>query len=102
MSPCSSFDEIITGFRLALGGAQGHFGVIPDLATFGKTVGGGLPLSVVAGRQEVMELMLGGGVVFGGTFNGNPVSLAAAEAILEVLSHDNGAPLAQAIARGRC
>ena len=90
------FDEIITGFRLALGGGQEHYGVTPDLATFGKAIGGGLPLSVVAGRQEVMELMFGGGVAFGGTFNGNPVSLAAAEAALEVLSHDGGAPLAQA------
>ena len=90
------FDEIITGFRLALGGAQGHYDVTPDLATFGKAVGGGLPLSVVAGRQDVMESMYSGGVVFGGTFNGNPVSLAAADATLEVLSHDNGEPLVQA------
>jgi glutamate-1-semialdehyde 2,1-aminomutase len=95
------FDEIITGFRLALGGAQDHYGVTPDLATFGKAIGGGLPLSVVAGRQEVMELMFGGGVAFGGTFNGNPVSLAAAEATLEVLSHGNGAPLAQANRAGQ-
>jgi glutamate-1-semialdehyde 2,1-aminomutase len=90
------FDEIITGFRLALGGAQDYYGVTPDLATFGKAIGGGLPLSVVAGRQEVMELMFGGGVAFGGTFNGNPVSLAAADATLEVLCHNNGTPLARA------
>src|SRR5262249_19430716 len=95
------FDEIITGFRLALGGAQQHYGVTPDLATFGKAVGGGLPLSVVAGRQEVMELMCGGGVAFGGTFNGNPVSLAAADATLEVLCHNNGAPLARANLAGQ-
>ena len=95
------FDEIITGFRLALRGAQSHYAVTPDLATFGKAIGGGLPLSVVAGRQEVMELMFGGGVAFGGTFNGNPVSLAAAEATLEVLSQDNGAPVAQANRAGQ-
>jgi glutamate-1-semialdehyde 2,1-aminomutase len=95
------FDEIITGFRLALRGAQSHYAVTPDLATFGKAIGGGLPLSLVAGRQEVMELMFGGGVVFGGTFNGNPVSLAAAEATLEVLSQNNGAPLVQANQAGQ-
>jgi len=83
------FDEVITGFRMTTGGAQKHYGVTPDLATFGKAVGGGLPLSVVAGRQEILEMAAGGGVAFGGTFNGNPVSLAAAHAALEELS--NGA-----------
>jgi glutamate-1-semialdehyde 2,1-aminomutase len=95
------FDEVITGFRMGIAGAQGFYGVTPDLATFGKAVGGGLPLSVVAGRREIMEQMFGGGVSFGGTFNGNPVSLAAADAALGELAGDGGALLAQANARGR-
>jgi glutamate-1-semialdehyde 2,1-aminomutase len=95
------FDEVITGFRMGIAGAQGFYGVTPDLATFGKAVAGGLPLSVVAGRREIMEQMFGGGVSFGGTFNGNPVSLAAADAALGELSRDGGALLAQANERGR-
>ena len=95
------FDEVITGFRMGIAGAQGFYGVTPDVATFGKAVAGGLPLSVVAGRREIMEQVFGGGVSFGGTFNGNPVSLAAANAALGELSRDGGAPLLQANARGR-
>ena len=95
------FDEIITGFRMSLGGAQSFYNVIPDIATFGKAVAGGAPLSVVAGRREILELMFGGGVSFGGTFNGNPVSLAAAAATLEELSRDNGKALAEANRVGR-
>ena len=95
------FDEVITGFRMGLAGAQGHYGVTPDLATFGKAVAGGLPLSVVAGRRDIMEQMFDGGVAFGGTFNGNPVSLAAAEATLTELSRNNGKLLEQANQRGR-
>jgi len=95
------FDEVITGFRMGISGAQGFYGVTPDLATFGKAVAGGLPLSVVAGRREIMEQMFGGGVSFGGTFNGNPVSLAAADAALGELSRDSGALLQQANERGR-
>jgi glutamate-1-semialdehyde 2,1-aminomutase len=94
------FDEVITGFRMGLGGAQGHYGVTPDLATFGKAVAGGLPLSVVAGRREIMERMFGGGVVFGGTFNGNPLSLAGADACLTELERGGGAALAHANAIG--
>jgi glutamate-1-semialdehyde 2,1-aminomutase len=87
---------VITGFRMGIAGAQGHYGVTPDLATFGKAVAGGLPLSVVAGRGEILEQMFGGGVAFGGTFNGNPISLAGASAALTELSRDGSAPLAQA------
>jgi glutamate-1-semialdehyde 2,1-aminomutase len=83
------FDEIITGFRMSLGGAQSFYSVMPDLATFGKAAGGGLPLSVVAGRKDIMELMLHG-VSFGGTFNGNPISLACSKAALDELSRDEG------------
>lgn len=90
------FDEVITGFRMGPGGAQQHYGVTPDLATFGKAVGGGLPLSAIAGRAAILEQMCGGGVVFGGTFNGNPISLASANATLTELARDDGAALAHA------
>ena len=90
------FDEVITGFRMALGGAQSYYDVIPDCATLGKAVGGGLPLSVVGGRKEIMEQMFGGGVVFGGSFNGNPVSLGGANAALEELAANDGAAIRRA------
>jgi glutamate-1-semialdehyde 2,1-aminomutase len=90
------FDEVITGFRVALGGAQSHYGVIPDCATFGKALGGGLPLSAVSGRKEIMEQMFTRGVVFGGSFNGNPTSLTGANAALEELARDGGAALEHA------
>jgi glutamate-1-semialdehyde 2,1-aminomutase len=70
--------------------------VTPDLATFGKALGGGLPLSAVAGRAEIVEQTCGGGVSFGGTFNGNPLSLAAACATLAELAGEGGAALAHA------
>jgi glutamate-1-semialdehyde 2,1-aminomutase len=95
------FDEVITGFRLALGGAQSFYEVVPDLATFGKAAAAGMPLSVVAGREQIMQQMFGGGVTFGGTFNGNPMSLAAADAALAELSRDGGAALARANRLGR-
>jgi len=95
------FDEVITGFRMGISGAQGFYSVIPDLATFGKAVAGGLPLSVVAGSSGIMQQMFGGGVAFGGTFNGNPVSLGAAQATLNELSHDDGAALKRANRLGR-
>jgi glutamate-1-semialdehyde 2,1-aminomutase len=94
------FDEVITGFRLALGGAQQFYGVTPDLATFGKAVGGGAPLSGVAGRREILMQMYEG-VSFGGSFNGNPVSLASSHATLTELARDNGAALVHAHAMGR-
>ena len=84
------FDEVITGFRLDLKGAQGYYGVVPDLATYAKAVGAGAPLSVLAGKAEFMSLIADGRVVHAGTLNGNPISLAAAKAALEVLSTDAG------------
>lgn len=95
------FDEIITGFRMSAGGAQGAFGVVPDLATFGKAMGGGLPLSAIAGRAEIMDLLSQGEVAFGGTFNGNPVSLAAAHATLTELARGGGELLREANRLGR-
>ncbi|MEZ5355207.1 MAG: aspartate aminotransferase family protein [Bryobacteraceae bacterium] len=94
------FDEVITGFRIAPGGAQQAFGVTPDLATFGKAMGAGMTLSAIAGRADVMEQMLAG-VNFGGTFNGNPMALAAANAALDVLTEDDGAALRRANYLGR-
>ena len=85
------FDEVITGFRVALGGAQAYFGVTPDLAVFGKALGGGLPLSAVGGRRRIMDLIARREVVHAGTFNGNPLALAAAAATLEVLAAHEGA-----------
>jgi glutamate-1-semialdehyde 2,1-aminomutase len=88
------FDEVITGFRVARGGAQELFHVTPDLAILGKAVAGGFPLSAVAGKREVMELIANRRLVHAGTFNGNPISLAAAQATLDVLDADSGAVLA--------
>jgi glutamate-1-semialdehyde 2,1-aminomutase len=79
------FDEVITGFRLALGGAQEIYAVLPDIAVYAKAVAAGFPLSVVAGRSTVMDLIAQGTVQHSGTYNGNPISLAAAYAALSEL-----------------
>jgi len=84
------FDEVITGFRLARGGAAEHFGVTPDLWCFGKVIGGGLPVGAFGGRWDVMEHLAPlGGVYQGGTLSGNPLAMAAGRATLELL--DDGA-----------
>jgi glutamate-1-semialdehyde 2,1-aminomutase len=92
------FDEVITGFRMAPGGAQEYFGIRPDLASFGKALAGGVTLSAFAGRRDLMEGMLSG-VAYGGTFNGNPMAMAASVATLDVLA--DGSALAHANAMGR-
>src|SRR5262249_12791053 len=80
------FDEVITGFRLAPGGAQELFGVTPDLATFGKALANGFPVSCIAGRRELMEQIGGPGkVVDAGTYNGQAVAMAATVATLRTL-----------------
>jgi glutamate-1-semialdehyde 2,1-aminomutase len=80
------FDEIITGFRLALGGAQEYFNVKPDMATLGKVLGGGFPVAAFGGRAEIMQHVSPvGGVYQAGTFSGNPVSVVAGCAVLNVL-----------------
>lgn len=85
------FDEIITGFRLALGGAQSVYGVRPDLTCIGKTLGGGLPIAAFGGREDVMARLAPDGQVFqGGTFSGNPLCVAAAHAFLDRLENDRG------------
>jgi glutamate-1-semialdehyde 2,1-aminomutase len=78
------FDEVVTGFRLARGGAQEFFDVTPDLAVYGKAIAGGLPLSAVAGRREVMETVADGRVRHVGTFNCAPPAAAAAVAALDI------------------
>lgn len=94
------FDEVISGFRVALGGATERFGVVPDLAVYGKAIAAGFPLSCVAGRGAFLELIARREVVHAGTFNGNPVSLAAARAALEELRRDGGRLLREAAERG--
>lgn len=79
------FDEVITGFRLSLGGAQERCGVIPDMAVLGKALGAGFPISAVCGRADVMELVASGTVAHVGTFNGSPICTAAALASIQEL-----------------
>ncbi len=83
------FDEVITGFRLSLGGAQEYFGVKADLVTLGKIIGGGLPIGAVAGRREIMDLITPVGKVFNaGTFNGHPLVMAAGLSTMDVLEKE--------------
>jgi glutamate-1-semialdehyde 2,1-aminomutase len=80
------FDEVITGFRVARGGAQERFGVLPDLTVLGKIVGGGLPLAAFGGRAEVMDMLAPAGPVYqAGTLAGNPLATAAGLSVLRRL-----------------
>ncbi len=84
------FDEVITGFRISMGGAQEFYNVYPDITTLGKVLGGGLPIGAIAGRREIMENFSPLGKVYqAGTFNGNPMSMTAGIATLEVLEKEN-------------
>ena len=84
------FDEVITGFRLSLGGAQEFFGVKPDMTTLGKIIGGGFPIGIFGGRRDLMEQVApSGGIYQAGTFNGSPVSLASGMATLDVLEKED-------------
>ncbi len=81
------FDEVMTGFRVAAGGAQARFGIRPDLTTLGKVIGGGLPLAAVGGRRDIMEKIAPLGPVYqAGTLSGNPIAVAAGLATLKVVS----------------
>ena len=85
------FDEVITGFRLSLGGAQAYFGIRPDLTTFGKIIGGGMPVGAYGGKQEIMSKVAPVGPVYqAGTLSGNPVAMAAGLAQLRLLQDDAG------------
>jgi glutamate-1-semialdehyde 2,1-aminomutase len=80
------FDEVMTGFRVALGGAQAHYGVVPDLTTFGKIIGGGMPVGAYGGRRDLMEQIAPAGPIYqAGTLSGNPVAMAAGLAMLELV-----------------
>nr|AAP79194.1 glutamate 1-semialdehyde 2,1-aminomutase [Bigelowiella natans] len=80
------FDEVMTGFRIAYGGAQEHFGVTPDVTTMGKVIGGGLPVGAYGGKKEIMEMVAPAGPMYqAGTLSGNPLAMAAGIATLDAL-----------------
>jgi len=82
------FDEVITGFRLCKGGAQEYYGVLADIVTYGKIIGGGMPLGAYGGKKEIMELVAPSGPVYqAGTLSGNPIAMAAGLAQLEALEN---------------
>jgi len=84
------FDEVMTGFRVAQGGAQARYGIAPDLTTLGKVIGGGLPVGAVGGRRDIMEKIAPLGSVYqAGTLSGNPVAVAAGLATLKLVQQEN-------------
>ncbi len=81
------FDEVMTGFRVALGGAQAHYGITPDLTTLGKVIGGGMPVGAFGGKREIMEKIAPLGPVYqAGTLSGNPIAMSAGLKTLELIS----------------
>ena len=86
-----AFDEVITGFRIARGGAQEYLGVTPDLATYAKSMAGGFPISMIAGRRDVMDLIGDGTVYHGGSFNSNVMSISATYASLKYIQEQGDA-----------
>lgn len=85
------FDEVMTGFRLSQSGAQGLFGIKPDLSTFGKIIGGGLPVGAYGGRKEIMEMVSPSGPVYqAGTLSGNPLAMSAGYAALTYIKENPG------------
>jgi glutamate-1-semialdehyde 2,1-aminomutase len=81
------FDEVMTGFRVALGGVQALYGVTPDLTTLGKIIGGGMPVGAFGGKREIMEKISPLGPVYqAGTLSGNPVAMTAGLKTLELIS----------------
>lgn len=94
------FDEVMTGFRIAYGGAQGKFGVTPDLTTLGKVIGGGLPVGAYGGRREIMEMVAPAGAVYqAGTLSGNPLAMTAGIKTLEILQRPGTYDRLEAITR---
>ncbi len=99
------FDEVMTGFRVALGGAQAHYGITPDLTTFGKVIGGGMPVGAYGGRRDLMQQIAPAGPIYqAGTLSGNPVAMAAGLAMLELVQapgfHDRLAAATHALCDG--
>ena len=98
------FDEVMTGFRIAYGGARERFGVVPDLTTLGKVIGGGVPVAAYGGRRELMESVAPSGPVYqAGTLSGNPLAMAAGIATLQTLTpelHDSIATRTSALVQG--
>lgn len=92
-------DEVITGLRVAPGGAQERLGIRPDLTVIAKAFGGGFPLAALGGRADVMDLVVGGGVLHGGTFNANTTSVAAGTAVLAALDTEAYAAIERAGSR---
>jgi glutamate-1-semialdehyde 2,1-aminomutase len=84
------FDEVMTGFRVALGGAQAHYNIVPDLTTLGKVIGGGMPVGAFGGKKEIMDYIAPVGPVYqAGTLSGNPIAMAAGLASLNELCKGN-------------
>jgi glutamate-1-semialdehyde 2,1-aminomutase len=100
------FDEIVTGFRVALGGCQEYYGVEADIATYGKALGGGLPIGLVAGKKEVMSVVKGNGhkkpVFMGGTFSANPLVMHVAKTVLQYLIENRKTTYTSLNENGQC
>ena len=83
------FDEVITGFRMGLTGAQGYYNVIPDLTVFAKGIGGGYPVAAIGGKNKIMKLVDEGTVSIAGTYSGNGIAVAAVSATMDYLHNEN-------------